>query len=621
MSVDKLTHPNVVVREIAIRDLIANGTAESRTILAAHFKKETELKLKYLIKEFLVSASGQKSTAVTSQKKDSAVGERLLKALRSSDIYVLRKAFAFAVDNRILAALPEMEKACHHHPDNLLKSYILRLQAYRGAVAIPFILNYAHETDEEVAELIIQLLDSMHNTAALAAICSLLFTGSSQIKKIAGQCLKNTERDKIDYVLCKMEASEHEGYRQTAVKVKEYLAWSEEKSADGETAIAIIQRQLAETKEPKVIATAIFAIFGTDETAEVKRAIIQPFISHTDDRVRANAVEVLSHLLLEEEKHLFADFLTDSNNRVLANAIIALSSSSLLYDKYSADILQAMERLFTLHGEDGIFSALYCIGILEKDEFLPLLNNLLLNCVGKIRTRALQVLESWSVASPSAAQLLQKLRSSDEVDFSEASLTVADFSVTDSSATDSSAANPAVVATSSAKNSAFVTTKKTIIPKTKTNIPQFTVFSLCWLLLAVLLSALNSFIYGYLGIQLLSWFLSALLFMVVALVFLASLYPCREFFAHWAFLWRFFLAFFFGVTFSLFAWQGWGVGATIPMPVWEAFFTTVRLGYWKGSQPGAVFLLTLAVMELLFFSFLAFVMLSKWLSFEKRKIS
>jgi hypothetical protein len=322
-----------------------------------------------------------------------------------------------------------------------------------------------------------------------------------------------------------------------------------------------------------------------DGEIELKKEIIIPFSRHEDGRVRANAIEALSYLMTAEEKSFFADFLTDQNNRVTANAIIAVCSSPDYQQKYRAAVLSALESLLKDHGEDGVFSALYCIGILEKEEFLPLLESVFNNSKGKTRERSMQVMETWSGSSKKVARVLNNLRSAEEEAFGRVNA-VRDVDEINSPA---------------ALGSTF-RVKRDIVGMA----------ALGRFLTAGLIIALCSFFYGFAGINILSTPVAILLFVLMSVIFAALMHICAPCAICANIPYRLGLSVLLALLFVLLAWTGWGMGAQIPMNVFEAFMTSVRLGYWKSAQPGPIFLFFLYIAEFGFFTFLGFLMLSGW---------
>lgn len=87
-----------------------------------------------------------------------------------------------------------------------------------------------------------------------------------------------------------------------------------------------------------------------------------------DPRVRANAIEALISIGDISIYPYIVPCLKDSNNRVKANAVIALS-------EYPVDTLTPLKSLITSKDPMMRRSALYCISVTEKEEYIALLEH------------------------------------------------------------------------------------------------------------------------------------------------------------------------------------------------------------------------------------------------------
>ncbi|NLI78152.1 MAG: hypothetical protein GX442_17175 [Candidatus Riflebacteria bacterium] len=131
---------------------------------------------------------------------------------------------------------------------------------------------------------------------------------------------------------------------------------------------------------------------------------VQPFLTHADDRVRANAAETLAAIDgPAASPHLLA-LLEDPNNRVRANTILALAADGIL------DPVGAVGTMCADPREVFRRSGLYVVSSLPRPGFLPLLQTLLEDTSPRVRGLAFDVVSDFAEAGiPGAAQIKSRV--------------------------------------------------------------------------------------------------------------------------------------------------------------------------------------------------------------------
>lgn len=151
------------------------------------------------------------------------------------------------------------------------------------------------------------------------------------------------------------------------------------------SAEAKITELLKNETDPRVLGYAISAcrvVRGARNLTTLKK-----FLTHPDDRIRANAIEVLGETEGIDLHNILKPFLTDENNRVRANAVIALKNYP---DVDHCSILKAMidddqNRLMAV-------SAIYAVMQIKGDT-VELLRPLAGDRNEEIKVRAVSALE------------------------------------------------------------------------------------------------------------------------------------------------------------------------------------------------------------------------------------
>lgn len=123
--------------------------------------------------------------------------------------------------------------------------------------------------------------------------------------------------------------------------------------------VRVIVERLKLEKESKVIATALLALGRARGDISLKRSVLESFLTHTDDRIRANAVESLTAITQPRDRGFMFRCLDDKYNRVVGNAIVAL------WETLNKKSTKALERLAISTDSQAQLTAVYCIGELS----------------------------------------------------------------------------------------------------------------------------------------------------------------------------------------------------------------------------------------------------------------
>jgi len=158
--------------------------------------------------------------------------------------------------------------------------------------------------------------------------------------------------------------------------------------ANDPEAIELITQLLANESDFKVIASGLSAL--SQMKAQAALAAIQNFLSHEDDRVRANAVASIDTILGEDQpKPMLERMLKDPNHRVRANAI-----SALLLTKPKECFLP-LHALVNSESKDENVAAIVIIERFQQDTHLTMLEKFMHSNDSRVVEKTRSVLENW----------------------------------------------------------------------------------------------------------------------------------------------------------------------------------------------------------------------------------
>jgi len=116
---------------------------------------------------------------------------------------------------------------------------------------------------------------------------------------------------------------------------------------------------------------------------------VRGYLNHSDDRIRANAVEAASAIEPSISSELITPLLKDKNGRVVANSIMALYKAGVI------DPIIELKTMLKQNREAFKHSALYVISELREPSAVPLLEKLLHDYSPRVRDKAYDALKAY----------------------------------------------------------------------------------------------------------------------------------------------------------------------------------------------------------------------------------
>ena len=166
-------------------------------------------------------------------------------------------------------------------------------------------------------------------------------------------------------------------------------------------AVELIVQKIANEPDTEVIATGLTALGNLGSESAVPS--MQNFLTHEDDRVRANCVEGINQILGDERpKPMLERMLKDSSHRVRANAIIANFLSN------PNGCFLPLNALANSSDDEQKVAALICIERFQQDTHLGMIYKFYTQGSDGLQKRARQVLDQWTGDQDVVAYILNR---------------------------------------------------------------------------------------------------------------------------------------------------------------------------------------------------------------------
>ncbi len=215
--------------------------------------------------------------------------------------------------------------------------------------------------------------------------------------QVAGQEKETTRQ--IETVLAPPGESNLVLQLQNEDPCRRYLALSELSGQFEKYAEAFIEA-FQQEKDSFLLSMMLTVVKERKPPQTINRCI--QLLKHDDDRVRANAVEAAAAVEVVSSADYIFPLLNDKNSRVAANAIIALGAIGRV------DIFAEVKKLLNKGREAFRQSALYVISLQREQQYVGLLEKLLLDSSPKVRDKAYTILKSFVTDKvPGALRLYQ----------------------------------------------------------------------------------------------------------------------------------------------------------------------------------------------------------------------
>ena len=434
------------IRTVLVNELIYSNLESKLAKLKELHNLETNIEIKFDIGQAINSLESKPVVGYTvEQIKD----QKLKKALLSNNDQIRHKALNFILKHKktdLLPALQQIKKATN---DIQVDIVILKLLSLNRIINFNTIYSYLRSKDERILGEVIETLADIKIQKSMAVIIQFLLHAKKSIRDKSLKALSSLDAEisilfvtnmiahekpvqrlaavtaigvlafeNASELLSRLLADQDEKVKSKAFEVVKKLKLSTVKPEQNnddvpseESTTAAQKLQNVNTKDSRKVASLLSSIgcVGTRDESLIKA--IEPYLSHNDDRVRANALETLGRVYRGSDKSQFLSFLKDSNNRVIGNAISILCEDNTCPDEFYDQVNDALLDLTNNHGSNGCLTVIYCISNCLDERFLPHLSELYLSGDNQAAISAYGLLQSWADTSDLARDELSLIKS------------------------------------------------------------------------------------------------------------------------------------------------------------------------------------------------------------------
>ena len=450
----KLFHSSIGVRRAAIRELIESNYAGKLRILVELLNAEPELSLKYEIRKGLNEIqSGEELWEMDISENM----RKILDALKSEEPYRIRKAVHYIAKNKLTDLLPrttELEKN-ESLPlkvkIHLKKTNIFLLQCM-GAVSSAAIAEYLNEEEPLLVCKAIEALTRVGGNRYIRKVFAYLNNSNQKIAGTALTSLSIINAERMDEILRGLATSVNESNRQLFLIACEYLNYrrlsdilnsllrdevkeirdqsmaliqkfkvntefsSEHKSfsddsteadteelkfktqskAASKNQTALVLKRLKSEKNPKKISRLLQLLKMLPGYEKKKLGLYMRFLTHSDDSVRASAIQFMISFIPVGHMDFFIPYLDDPHHLVRGKAIVALSSDQKIFKANQSKIQDSISILVADRRTSCKLTAVDCLGVMQNIDFIEDCLKLASCGILEVETRMKSFMSSWA---------------------------------------------------------------------------------------------------------------------------------------------------------------------------------------------------------------------------------
>jgi hypothetical protein len=413
----------LLLRSHIIKNIIFSAKPPNLPLLKNLSQCENNLDLKL----FISNAIAQIGSYLNPEKIEPGNIEseqRLIAALKSTEIDLLRRAFLYALQHRRNDLLPIMTEICRKNDNEYLAACRIRLMSDSGAGYFPELLDLVDKiTNPRLFNCLIEGFIQMQALESEAVFGQLIRISASSTP-VGKQALKAVHTLSPETTsLCWLELMHNNNSEIRSFFVCQYARLHPE--------------QICENAFNKIsgnIRTILNRGWDGDSSNNEKIKKLKKLARQsTQAEIRERAVEALNKILPENEKEFLLHFLNDESNQVVLATIMALSANPDFSSIYYENICRALKQMLLSEDPEDRIAVLKCIGALRDENLLEFTQfglYTLLHEKNATSEKAIDILQSWSLVSVKARHILEEFQQS-RTDFAEWSKSLNEHELSD----------------------------------------------------------------------------------------------------------------------------------------------------------------------------------------------
>lgn len=377
-----LIDPNPLSRQRNYISFLESEESDKIALLKIALNHEKHPKLN----QFL-AAQLKKLHSRSKQSRDRSVMKRIQLALQSDDQEVQSKAMQFILKAKVLEAYDLVKQIAKIRRLPHLRALVVELAAIEPAKFRDDLIEFMKDADSKIRIRAFQALMNHRSVGSKAYAACLILDKDALVRDSVIKTLNSLRPVDLNSLLEKMAGSEHEVYRESFKVIKEKVAQETKPKKMASTSPSLedfmsadfdilkhFTNILENTKDDRQLASAILALGGLQEDPPRIKSILEPYLKHSDVRVRANATEAFTQFVESEiDAKILIQCSYDEGNRVVANALIGLWKFGNNERHIEAGVIRLLER-----GDLASFKSLcYVLELLRNDAYAETLRKFL----------------------------------------------------------------------------------------------------------------------------------------------------------------------------------------------------------------------------------------------------
>lgn len=369
-----LIDPNPLNRQRNYISFLESEEPEKIALLKIALNHEKHPKLNQFI-----AAQLKKLHSSRKQSRDRSVMKRIQLALQSDDLEVQSKAMQFILKAKVLEAYDLVKQIAKIRSLPHLRALVVELAAIEPAKFRDDLIEFMKDTDPKIRIRAFQALMNHRSIGSKAYAACLILDKDALVRDSVIKTLSAMRPVDLNSLLEKMADSDHKVYKESFKAIKEKIT-EEAKPQKMESTSPSLEdfmsadfdilkhftNILESTKDDRQLASAILALGGLQEDPQRIKSILEPYLKHSDTRVRANAIEAFTQFVETEiDAKILIQCSYDEGNRVVANALIGLWKFGNNEKHIEAGVIRLLER-----GDLASFKSLcYVLELLRNDAY------------------------------------------------------------------------------------------------------------------------------------------------------------------------------------------------------------------------------------------------------------
>ena len=354
-------------------NLLESSDPDKIHLLEAAIKFEEHPRIKQFIQDRIRDLKYAKS-----HRDKASIRRRIQQAFQSDDTRVHARAVEYILKSQLIEAFDLIKHIAQIRNQNWLTINAIQLAAIQPGRFRDDLMDWMRDPQAEIRKQAFLALINHEVLSSQAYAACLVLDESVEVRDFALQTIKKMRPQARSAMLSRISKSEHEIYKKSFNYLNDQLKISGSSNVSKSESVVTrqildedfsivdhFQRILDTTTDNYQLASTLLALGGISEDSAKVKQILLGYLSHDDDRVRANALEGFIELCGSDDARKLVQCSYDNSNRVVANALIGLWKLGGNEQHIEAGITRLMNR----SDLPSFKSACHVLELIHDDKF------------------------------------------------------------------------------------------------------------------------------------------------------------------------------------------------------------------------------------------------------------